>query len=139
MKKPKKQKCRRRKPRVKIVKEKEFTLHRCHRCMTRKCPLCGKKVDSTKLLNLHVMEEHDNYQFLCKFHKFRRSYSSSKSVRRHVDIICPPDLCVIPVENSYMRSMSLRLIKMFTLRNVIHVIIQNVTVCTSQQPNMKGI
>ena len=69
MKKTKKHKCRKRKPRIKIVKEKEFTLCRHCRCTTRKCPLCGKKVGTTKLLNWHVMDDHDNYQFLCKFCK----------------------------------------------------------------------
>ena len=87
-----KPKCKRRKhkPRVKIVKEKEFTLCRCHQCVTRKCPLCGKKVDSTKLLNRHVMQEHNNYQFLCKFHRCRMSYSSRNSVDRHIRHHLPP-------------------------------------------------
>ena len=92
-----KPKCKRRKhkhkPRVKIVKEKEFTLYRRPPCTTKKCPLCGKKVDSTELLNCHVMEKHDNYQFLCKFCKCRRSYSSRNSVERHIGHHSPCDTC----------------------------------------------
>ena len=58
--------------------------------MTRKCPLCGQKVDSTKLLNHHVMEAHDNYRFLCKFRKCQSSYSSKNSVDRHIRHHLPP-------------------------------------------------
>ena len=130
-----KRKCKH-KPRVKIVKEKEFTFHRHHRCMTRKCPLCGKKIDSTKLLNCHVMEEHDNYQFLCKFCKCRRSYSSRNSADRHTRHHSSPRFMCDACGKQFM---SLRLIKMSTSRNFIHVLIQNVTMCTSQQLNIKGI
>ena len=122
------------------MKEKKFTLHRCHRCMTRKCPLCGQKVDSTKLLNCHVMEAHDNYKLLCKFHKCRSCYSSRNSADIHIrHHLPPPDLCVIAVANSSPRSMSLRLIKMFIPTNLMHVLIQIVTMCTSLQLNIKGI
>ena len=72
------------------MKEKEFTLHRCSWCMTRKCPLCGKKFDSTKPLNYHILEENGNYQFLCKFCKCRRSYSLRNSADRHVRHYSPP-------------------------------------------------
>ena len=91
MKKPKKCRCRRKKPQVKIVKEKKFTLHRCRQCMTRKCPLCGQKVDSTKLLNRHVRREaHDNYKLLSKFCKCQSSYSSRNSVDRQIRHHSPP-------------------------------------------------
>ena len=66
------------------MKEKKLTLHKCHQCTTRKCPLCGQKVDSIKLLNHHVREAHDNYKFLCKFCKCQSSYSFRNSAERHV-------------------------------------------------------
>ena len=105
-----KPKCKRKKckhkPRVKIVKEKEITMHRHCRCMTRKCPLCSKKVDTTKLLNQHVMDDHDNYQFLCKFCKCQHSYSSRNSVDRHIRHYLPPrfmcDACGKQLHEKYV-------------------------------------
>ena len=59
---------------------------------------------------------------------------------RHIrHYLPPPDLCVIAGANSSMRSMSLRLIKMFIPTNLMHLLIQTVTVCTSLQPNIEGI
>ena len=70
------------KPRVKIVKEREFKI-RCQWCMTRKCVLCKSKFKSMKELNDHMTEEH-KYKFLCKYHHCRKSYSSKLSTDHHI-------------------------------------------------------
>ena len=79
-------KCKKRKlkhkPRVKIVKEHEYKI-RCQQCMTRKCVLCKSKFKSTKELNDHMTEDH-KYKFLCKYHHFRKSYSS-KILKKYLD------------------------------------------------------
>ena len=60
--------------------------------MTRKCSLCGKKFYSTKQLSHHMTEEH-KYQFLYKYCKCRRSYSSRNLMERHIRHHSPWYMC----------------------------------------------
>ena len=70
------------KPRVKIVKEREFKI-RCQWCMTRKCTLCKSKFKSMKELNDHMMDDH-KYKFLCKYHHCHKSFCSQTSADCHI-------------------------------------------------------
>ena len=51
--------------------------------MTKKCSLCKEKLKLTKELNDHITNEHE-YEFLCKYCRCHKSYSSKLSADRHI-------------------------------------------------------
>ena len=102
--------------------------------MTRKSPLCGKKIDTTKLLNWHVMDDHDNYQFLCKFHKCQRSYSSRNSVDRHIRHHSPHRFMCDACGKQFHEKYVFEAHKNVHSEKCFSCTYPNVTMCTCQQP-----
>ena len=78
-----KHKQKKKKPKIKIIKERKYGI--CHRWKStnRKCSLCQETFKSARELSAHVKEKH-KYKFLCKFCKCKSvGYLSKNSVDRH--------------------------------------------------------
>ena len=80
----KKPKCKwKKKPKIKIIKERKYSIHHRQKSTNRKCSLCHETFKSTRELSAHVQEKH-KYKFLCKFWKCKSvGYASKNSVDRH--------------------------------------------------------
>ena len=71
------------KPKIKIIKERKYGIHCRQKSTNRKCSLCHETFKSTRELSAHVREKH-KYKFLCKFWKYKSvGYASKNSVDRY--------------------------------------------------------
>ena len=74
---------RKRKPKIKIIKERKYGIHCRWKSTNRKCSLCHETFKSARELSAHVQEKY-KYKFLCKFWKCKSvGYTSKNSVDRH--------------------------------------------------------
>ena len=74
---------RKRKPKIKIIKERKYGIHCRWKSTNRKCSLCHETFKSARELSAHVKKKH-KYKFLCKFQKCQSvGYALKNSVDRH--------------------------------------------------------
>ena len=73
-----------RKCKVTVIKTKEYKIPR-HKKLTasKKCVLCFQKFPSQKELNDHTSIDHNEYKYMCKYHKCGKTFVSDSGLKRH--------------------------------------------------------
>ena len=83
------QNVKKKKPKIKVYKTREYKIHHKKQKVVKKCILCKKTFTSQKELNVHTQDFH-KYKFMCKHQKCSKIFSPESSLKKHE--LCHSDM-----------------------------------------------